>query len=142
MKKILSIVAAMVLALSMAAVSVYAQEADEASVAQINCSHSYGTVTDTVVRQVFEPVNDSKHGYSAIDYTRCSICNTLLDISDRYYVNVTDHNFGPETYCGSNHSGNYTEHYYTYRKACQACNRAVERRGLTGCTAKRCIEPQ
>lgn len=140
MKKILSVVAALVLTLSMAAASVSAAETSESS-AQLYCSHSSGTVTDTIIHQEYAYIDNASHGYVAIDYVKCKTCLEILDMR-RYYVNRAGHKTGKETYCGSNHSGNYTEHYYTYRSVCEICNGTVERTGKTGCTAKHCIEPQ
>lgn len=141
MKKILSIVAAMVLTISMAAVSVYAAEADtdEAST-QADCLHT-DKIVKTVINQELIAINDSDHGLLARDYTCCRICGAILGHSDYYFVNVTKHTLGQERYT-YNHSGNYTEHYYVRSQTCGGCGKVVERKGWTGCTAKRCIEPQ
>ncbi|MDE7225061.1 MAG: hypothetical protein K2O34_14950 [Acetatifactor sp.] len=139
MKKILSIVAAMALALSMAAVSVYAEEADEAS-AQADCLHTSGTVVE---KQNWskEYVNDELHNLTMMEYHYCRDCRMYLYPIGPYVYRTEGHDFDPGRYT-SNHSGNYTEHYYTYSKTCKVCKGEVKRMGKTGCTAKRCIEPQ
>ena len=129
----------MVLTLSMAAVSVYAAEADEAS-AQAACLHT-DRIVKTIIYQEWVPVNDSNHGLRVVDYTCCKTCGAVLWNSAYYNVNVEAHKFGPETYT-SNHSGNYTEHSYAYSKTCGVCGKVAKRTGWTGCTEKRCIEPQ
>lgn len=140
MKKTFFVFVAMALTLSMAAFSVYAAEAEGASV-QISCTHSGGRALRTVYGSL-ELINSSIHGRPAVDIIYCRFCGETISTSEPYYDNKELHTFASEKYMGSNHSGNYTEHYYTYRKACTVCGGAVERTGKTGCTANRCIEPQ
>ena len=141
MKKILSIFATMVLTLSMAAVSVYAAEADtDVTSAQAACTHP-GVTNVEKEYQTPVAINDELHEIRVIAYHYCANCGGFRFYVGPYVERTAEQRFGPETYT-SNHSGNYTEHYYTYTKVCKDCGRAIERTGKTGCTAKLCIEPQ
>lgn len=138
MKKFFLIVATMALTFSVAA-SVHAAEENEAS-AQAACTHSAGTTEQS--QKTYTSAGDQQHNIYLTYLYYCNSCGAVVRYSGPYPLGSELHDFEPEKYMGSNHSGNYSEHYYTYRKACRICGGAVERRGKTGCTAKKCIEPQ
>lgn len=75
----------MVLTISMAAVSVYAAEADtdEAST-QADCTHSNGTYMNP--QKTYVRVNDDSHNAYVSYVYYCNSCNALMRIDGAYYV--------------------------------------------------------
>lgn len=102
------------------------------------CSHSKEVLPPVVTSS---PKNANEHYKVEIHKVYCRIC-------DKYWISSESriselHVYNPyRQYAGSNHTGHYTLHTYSYRYTCAACGYAKIDTFPTGCTAYSCVEPQ
>ena len=100
------------------------------------CSHSGKTYPISTC--YFYPGYGSVHYKNTIYYVRCPICGEKE--LNRDEETPEPHTFSQKQCVGSNHSGSYTQHTYSYVSTC-ACGFTTSETIPAGCTPNRCVDP-
>lgn len=140
MRRKISLVVAMLLILSLATITAFAAETEEAGTQAI-CTHSAGTIAHNETKYQ-STGSDTEHDICTIIVSCCKSCGAVISRSDPIVVGAAKHIFGAETFARGVHLGDYTGHYYVYKKTCSDCGKSVERNYPGCCTPKLCIDPQ
>lgn len=137
MKKILTLVLAVVMIMAMA-VPTFAAETGNVEPAA-TCTHSGARRTETQITYISN--NDSTHNKYRTYVYYCGSCGAYLGNSGATLLDSYTHTYGAKTYVSSSHVGNYTGHYYVYGKTCTLCEHYFTWKEDAACTAHYCVDP-
>lgn len=113
-------------------------ESEQAAANEPMCSHSKEVLPPVVTRSA---KNANEHYKKETHKVYCRTC-------DKYWVTresgITElHVYNPyRRYLGSNHTGPYSSHTYSYGYTCAACGYVKIETVPAGCTAYGCVDPQ
>lgn len=104
---------------------------------ELTCSH-----TKTIIPQTScIPNGDSGHYRNETRYLLCRDCNKAKELSSTSFSEAHSY-YANSKYIGSNHTGPYSSHTYSYGYTCAACGYVKIETVPAGCTASGCVDPQ
>lgn len=139
MKKLLSLVLAVVLIMSLAVPAFAAQADDVASVT--GCTHSGTPKTEEQLTYIYKD-NTCHNKYRTYVYY-CRSCGVFLGNSNATLIDTPahTHDAGAGTYVSSTHVGDYSVHYYTYKGPCNICDHSYTWPVDAPCQKSNCVDP-
>lgn len=138
MKKILSLVLAVIMIMAMC-IPAFAAEGNGTTTAA-ECSHSSGVRPEAQITYIL--VDNTYHNKWRAYLYYCNACGEPLYASNSAtLLGKEEHTRGTGTYVSSTHTGDYSTHYYTMKGKCTICEGSITWKVATRCTKSSCFDP-